>query len=821
MNVTQNPGARTAKRILNMHTHKRKGALTSIPLYDLKYSAPTHDTIINQGYLGFHNFYDRSADPDGREISVLVHGAEIQSIISIYTDVINAPCFWVRPYWDVDTQSWVDEWKWLNEIIITKLSTGSGSPAQNMVKILGGTDPDYGGIAEDSLVGWTIVHQAKGDIAQIISNKDEGSGATTRICHTLFNSDWSMNDVVILMKNYIPLDYMEGMYNADWRDISFHTVLNDLRIGFGGKEDRLGIGIGFRDKYFKMSEFDFTSVHADLTSSALTAFSKLEGLTLNPYTFIPQSAYGIDLVETAGTLAQGAYYFKLTGILDNYAELLLVESEIAVDGTKDIEAYPYLRLGEHNKRITGFRLWASTTKLGSYRLIKTYQLTSDEATASEWEVNDDGFLYLEEAVPELHKESNAASVDNDANDAGSWEKYPADTTHLTVSVETSGTPPSTYYLRCTPDSATILWGSEKLPGLSFPLTGLMKETDYTITFQAKAQNGTPTVYVFFIGDNNIITLQPITKQAITTSWAEYTITVDSGDSWDMPKKIVFAIPNLELPQYLEIDDVSVKEVNGSKLTPTTELKESIVGRLGYNPTFNIVKSWDQCLRFNNKCHYLNPYIEKRYENWIMKSIISGSNGNMYDAVTTASYNELGNTGSNKVVAISKLSNDNLLVHGNVTAFIFDPDSNITIYEYTGKGCVSKWSVVNIDGNIFWASLEDTHAFINGAVKDLMKDNIRALYEAKGGKNGIVGTRDEYNTYRVRIYDITEKTEYLLTENGWIEEAKEDFAFQYAVGYNYQLWFIDLSGNVYLVRGEIDSLPVDEIVIDEDTLIVED
>jgi hypothetical protein len=89
-----------------------------------------------------------------------------------------------------------------------------------------------------------------------------------------------------------------------------------------------------------------------------------------------------------------------------------------------------------------------------------------------------------------------------------------------------------------------------------------------------------------------------------------------------------------------------------------------------------------------------------------------------------------------------------------------------------------------------------------------------------GKNGIVAVRDKYNTYRFRIFDIDEKTEYLLTKTGWIQEKKEVFPFLYTTGFDHRIWFVDMAGNVYTVRGLVDYTPMDEIVM-EDTLVVEE
>lgn len=808
-----NSGPNYARKIQNLHAHVKKGALVTRPQYDLKYVAPEHSTIINQGILGFKNFYDKQAVSTGKEVSCLIHGAEIQAIDDgagspIVEDVVSGVCFWARPYWSASLQQWVDsDWDWLNKIIITKVTLGSNS-TYKYIRVWGNSS---NGLGDDSVDGWTIINKTQNQIAQVITSKKHTTNET-RICHTLYNSDWDIDDVIIFMREYIPLDYLEGMLSADWRDLSFHHVLHDLRIGFGGYENRLGIGVGFRDKYFKMAEFDFPYVYSDLTASALTAFSKIEGLTLNPYSFVLTDAYGLDLVAVSGSLALGTYYFKLTGILDGYAEALLTEAELSVNGTKDIEIYPYLVLGRHNKRITGFRVYRATSKDGIFYHVNTYTISSDTANASEWKIDEDGRLYLVEAIPEIHTESNAASIASDTNSIGSWEAFPNAWGTSDISSDTPGSA-STYYLRT--------GGVNFINAVAFPIGGLKQDTLYTITFYAKVElAGGSTLYVFFSGDLNIINLQPQTTQAITNGWVEYTLSVDTGHSYDLPTKLVFYNNTSSVGNYdLLLDDVSIKESEGSKLTPSTTIGASINSILGYTPSYNLVKSWDQCLCLNNKCHYLNPYIEKRYENWIMKSIISGLKGKMYDIATTASNNELDIFEGDKTIAISPLTNGNLLIHQNVSAIIFDPDNNLPLKEFSGKGCCSKWGIVNINEKIYWPSLEDVHAYNNGIVDDLI-DDIRDLYDAIVGKNGIVAVRDKYNTYRFRIYETEEKTEYLFANNEWIQEKKNVFPFLYTTGFDYQLWFVDMEGNVYTQRGTVDYSPMEEILMEE-TFVVED
>jgi len=811
----------------NVDTFEEPGIITLRPPYELKYAAPTLPTNFElMGYLGFAHFNDKQAVLTGQEVTLAVCAGALTAIDNggspIVSNELEILLYYIRPYWNPTTQKWVDEWQWLNDIIITKVTVASDATYSSMFKVYGGSSH---GLGDDSVDKWTCINLTQNIISQVITSKADS--ANTRINHTLYSSSFVVDDVIIFMKNYIPLTELQGSFNTTDKEINFHNILHDLRIGFGGYENRLGLGIGYRKKFFKCKEFDFTNVHSDLTETALENFATIDDVILNPYSFIPQNAYGLDLVAVAGTLVAGTKYFRLTGKLDGYVDCLLYEGSLEVDGTKNIEIYPYIKLGAHNKRITHFSVYYAEDENSNYYKIKDYVLTADTITKSEWKVTENGFLYLDGVVPELHSESNAVSINADINSVGSWKRYSSLGQSFaefatTLSINTGSGAPSTYYFNI---SSTLGWSYsvDVRTGYEFPVSGLKKNTKYKLTVYLKTtKSGGSTAYAFFSNDDNRSTLYPQSESQIGTSFAEKVFIVETNDS-ELPTKIVIAINSITIEQ-LAIDNFSLKQEAGSELTPTTDLGSEISAEMGYVPTLQIVRSWDMCVVLNFRAHYLNPYIAQdgRLENFILRSNISGGNISMYDAVIFDNTIEAERFRGEKTIAIAPLANDNILLLKNDGIEERDPETGRTYFNQTGKGIISRESLEVIGGIPFWCSLEDAHAYVNQDIKDWMSDSIRKLYnQIIGGKNAIVSIRDKYNHYRIRIYDVTNRTEFLLTSRGWHVHKKEVFAYKYSKGFNNQVWFMDIDGNLYVITGPKDLDAADEGMLLTDTFADED
>src|ERR1035437_4358793 len=453
-----NPGPSFGKRILNVHNHVRPGALVLRPGYSLKYAKPEclildnmgNPIITDFGFINYDFFFDRQAVTSGQEITCQIQKAQVHGL-NDDNEIQDVLCFYIRPYWD--GLVWVDEWQWLNETIITKI-VNVDSTYPNTITITGNID---NGITDNSLDKFTIYNKTKDEYAKIITSKVDSG--TTRICHTLYNNTWAADDVVVIMKNFIDLNYLTELFKVNWEDIAFHKILNDLRIGFGGQENRPGLSVGYRKKFFQIRSFDFPNKHADITESGvLEDFSKIDEVVLD--THILNNNYGLSLTAVAGgALAAGEYGVRLTGIIDGFEEQLLVEKTILVPNNEStIEILPYVNMGQINPRITGFGIYFSTDEITYYKIFK-YNLKEDLYAIGSWKINSDGKLILiktldssESEVFELHTESNAVSILNDTNTAGSWTTLNGGTLEVATDAVDSYALKYTFDVLTTPDS---------------------------------------------------------------------------------------------------------------------------------------------------------------------------------------------------------------------------------------------------------------------------------------------------------------------------------------------------------------------------------
>ncbi len=499
-----NPGQKTAKRILNLHNHIKPGALILRSGYEELYLKPEfsildsfgNPVIVDMGFINFDLFFDRQAVASGQEITCLIQKAKVHGLTDI-SEIQNMLCFWVRPYWD--GSEWIDEWDWLNKTIITKIVTGSDATYPNMIIVEGNA---ANGITDDSLNRFTIYNQTKDEYAKVITSKI--SGGYIRICHTLYNSTWDVDDVIIIGKYWLGTDYLTGLYGVDWKDISYHKILNDLRIGFGGYENRPGLSIGYRKNYFQLRSFDFPNKHADITAEGvIEAFCKTDEIALD--THILNNAYGLNLTSVSGgELEAGEKTIRLTGIINGYEEQLLAEDTILLDNDNTVEILPFVNAGQINPLITGYGIYYSGDGITFNKIFK-YNLKENTYLPGSWKIDNNGRIILIKAlestdagVLELHSEENAAS-DADINSTGSWTIFNGG--EVTVSEDAE----DNYSLKYVPDILTLP-DATKRAGIIFPLDSISKGKYYSISAYLKSSS-INKVYALFLGES----LKPLNR----------------------------------------------------------------------------------------------------------------------------------------------------------------------------------------------------------------------------------------------------------------------------------------------------------------------
>ena len=537
-----NPGNKSAKRLLNLHNHEQPGKLCLRPGYEEKYEKPSTNTITNLGFLNFGLFYDRQANEEGQEVTCLIQRGDLQSVVSSVDETMSMLCFWIRPYWN--GEEWIDKWLWLNKTIITAIDTGSDSVYPNMIKIPANAtntiedDLNYNW-SDGCLNRFTIYNKTKDEYARVISSKIDGDDI--RICHTLYNSSWEQGDIVYISRNWIDLVYMSELVNVDWKEISFHNINHDLRIGFGGYQNRPGLMVGYRKKYLQLIEFDFKNLHPDIAGDdILEEFSTINEVVLD--TVILNDSYGINLVSSTdedGSLDEGDYTIRLTGILDDYSEQLLTEASSTLDDGSTLEILPYVNMGLINPRITGYGIYYSVDNETFYQVIR-YNLRENKYAASSWKIDSNGRLIplqslnsTETDILELHKESNAASSE-DTDSFGSCDVFNGGELQVTDDAYDN------YALKFTSDILTSDDSSERV-GLIFPLSNIEKDCYYRITAQLKMRSNFLEVYCLFMGESRKVLNRTVSKTEVSITYDEYRFDVYADPFSEDISYLAFAI----------------------------------------------------------------------------------------------------------------------------------------------------------------------------------------------------------------------------------------------------------------------------------------
>jgi hypothetical protein len=194
---------------------------------------------------------------------------------------------------------------------------------------------------------------------------------------------------------------------------------------------------------------------------------------------------------------------------------------------------------------------------------------------------------------------------------------------------------------------------------------------------------------------------------------------------------------------------------------------------------------------------------------------------MWDIATSDNYRELDTFESYEVIGMILLPTMELLILMNNCITAIDPDTGIARNPVFEIGAVTRESIVNINGIIFWCDDEDIYMLNIGEglnPKALLENTIRDLYQALTNKNLLFCVRDQYNTYRLRTADIVNNTEFLLSKNGWIQEQKYNYPEIYRVSADKKLDFLS-RGNIYEMNTEISS--TGNVITDDDNQVVTD
>ncbi len=799
------PAKNECQECLNLDLRETAGDMITRSGYGIKYNPPTSTRLSNVITLSAENFYI----PDiggGKEITVLIQTATLIAETrntGITPADIPVIAIWISSQWDSVNQVWVDGWVWLNELRLTTLAAVNVGSNNYVIDL----DYNEGGDSSSKFTQWTITNLTKSpyESAAIIISAPVVIAPYTfeRINITNDNNYWIVGDTVILQKNYIPYDYLVNMGTSVLAsDIVFHKVLNDIRIGFGGQANRLGLNIGYRQKYFKLNSIAFGSFTAQQVENLVT----IDGIILDPYYCFTESNFSFitDIASNPAPVAAGAYFFYLTALLDDFEEFIVGQTMLANGSSVSaIIINPIINFGSFNKRITKLRVYCSigdvgdTTAKNPYYFINEIAISDVQYLTDLWEINTDG-QYQQGISTEQMTDNNAANTADDGSGTYNNSTGFSSPNGLTVTVDsTVFTPnPSTYKIKATNGTGSIIKKGE----VDYTKSGLFTAgKTYTVTLDAMASGsrGLPLSFIIpnFTNSGVAPDLFFIVNSTYQSSKISFSFTaISDSDKIGFYIAATFGYSGMQPGDYFEIDNLSIKETtlpvyDSTLILGTIEMADN----LGYTPSTDYVKSWDQAIIIQGKTFLLNPYIDKRILNKIFFSPFL-----MYDVITADNYYDAETFDGNDIIGIQPLPNGDIEVIRKNSSHTIDSltgkSNNIKI----GFGGVSRRGVINFGDKIAIPGTSDIYMTDGLNYPNISEETIRDQYRQLTSTQlgNIIGTREEKdNSYRFFTGDTVNKTEFILTKRGWIKRVAYYYPEKYIISRDNTLWFLN-NGTIY-------------------------
>lgn len=434
---SRNPPKNSSQICKNFDFREITGDLTSRFGYRRKFTNdnapnttthPIHATALNLSSVSWLRAVNFIAEIEGveQEVTTLIGKGTLTYIgAGGAPTTINIGLFFIRPWYD--GTNWVDNWHWLNECYFTDIDNLSNNTFR-----INGSLPN----SADYFADWVIYNVTDDDYHQIYDSAYVDATETTvsLACATgSVTHNFANNDRVLVMRNFIPYADLLEYYNVGANEISFHNVLNDLRICFGGYANRLPLMIGHKNKSYAM-ENDAGGL---LGGVGIQQISDIDKVILTPYNSITENDKAGNLLASFNTNSAfhlavattgasnfppaGRYFFQLTALIDGYEEFVLPFSLFDItattinglgtlqssnyydlNGSQQLTLNPRIFWALFNKRITKIRLYVSydsaTTNqpeepTAPYYLWKEWDLIGDASATGDYDLNNFGYLY--------------------------------------------------------------------------------------------------------------------------------------------------------------------------------------------------------------------------------------------------------------------------------------------------------------------------------------------------------------------------------------------------------------------------------------------
>jgi hypothetical protein len=719
---TRNPDKNSAQAADNVDLRGPSGDLVTRKYYESIYSAPTHASLSSNTKLAAETIYVSDVG-GGQEIIIAVTKGALSGT--------NLICIWATHQWN--GSSWVanSNWHWLNECVKTTVTSRTSYAVVTGLTI---TDNQYD--------GWYVYNVTKAQYARVFISK-----APNELHLTDSTGVWDASDALILMRNYIPYEYLTGNYNATTNDVTFHKVLDGLRIGFGGQPGRAALAVMYVNRTYNLTGFDFGDADYSNTTN-LANFAATNRVICEVYNNRPTLAASISMlsseVREEDQLPFGDYKVKMSSLLDGYNHF--VDDNIydfTSDGSHSIcEFTPKIASYGPVSRVSAINIFMNKDDAG-YNFVKTSDFQADK-----FKINTSGMIYPAlVSETEQYPNVNAASW-NESNTVGDWV---ADTGSL--SVETSSPLSGSYSLKLT-GSGTIQ--------THFFLNGIAYgQCQLKVTCKVKAPAGSPVTIAFSPGIP--YAERPQVGTYLYTFTADGT-TQDITHTFDIFYPIVYNVSfwsTVGSSESLFIDSLHIYMLAPFALR-TPILPQALEDYIGYTPTNYYVLSWDHAVMSSGKTLMLNPYLDKRYPNKIFYSVIGAAF--QYDVITAENYYDLENFDGNDLVGMAILNNYDIIAFKQNSVQYVNPDTGASRYIGFGNGCMNRRSITSIGDSVYWCGENGIFVTNGTQITDITTGSIKEAYKALGKTN----IRSSYDELELSfVFTVTGLAEFVFTPKGWV------------------------------------------------------
>lgn len=790
-----NSGIDALIRSKNLINYIQPTKLTTRNNYYLKYETPigSNPDIFQEQFIGFDNYFDKNGD-EGIEITLYVtKGITKSNYTSLQLETTQV---YARPYYT--GSYWRDDWKNLTQVIISKVTVSDINEDEKYFKIAG----NYGNLSQ-----WRIINYTKNKFKPFAILKSINDGTDTKVLIQSYydTPGFAVNDEVVLMPDYIPIETHRLNSQTITQEIEFVRATNKMIIGFGGKEGRRSLVVEKVKNYLNLNLSNFSLTQAQKDSFLITDRLVCEQCVTD-YNYL-SATFSFD----NGDLPAGSY--KVVSVTNyNGIELQVNNTQtVSIQANKKIKFSPFISLGYMSRRLKYFELFFNADLLNE-KLTKSYEVTTDkDQTPKLWKSLKSEHIFLDESagIVELHTESCATSQAN-ANSIGQWKQNNGSTMTLPASlgvdagdyyVESEGN-----YIGVDPDgfySGELIYPCNSLAqpllgNKSYSFTFNYLANCFSAEFFIRLKNNTVINIASFYGDNTWLTL---TK----------TIQLPDEDFTDAVIGLSYYQGGAAVPYCgVKIKSMSITIASQLYFGLADLYGAELDTRLGYNG--ELVKDFGVSHVRNAVVFVSQAYIKERYPLLVFFNAINSDGANMQTIIPAINFLQIGDIFGKNIVGIGSAINTNLIVFTESSVNIVDPDSGTAIERSVGNGLATKRSLISIKGTIYYCGENDIMKISPQTGYQsipVTSISLRKQYKNIKRKDLISACFDRFQTYRLTLSssetDIDYRELVYADDYGFNELDRDHHPVLLINGMFGFVWFVAEDNNIYAEPFNIEEI----------------